>query len=302
MDASQKSAKFHYHAAQDIPVSHPYPLGPSISSEGTNFSVFSANATEIEIVLFDHPDDPQPSRLIGLDPVLHRTSHYWHIFVPGIKPGQLYGYRVDGPNDPTAGHRFDRDKVLLDPYSKGVSVGRNYDRANASKPRDNAATSMKSVVVDLTPFDWEADAPLRRPFRRTVIYEMHVAGFTRYPDSGVAPVRRGTYLGVVDKIPYLQALGITAVELLPVFQFDAQDALPGLSNYSGYSPVSFFAPHLAYSTGSDPQVCLDEFRTMVKELHRAVIEVILDVVCNHTAERDERGPTLCFRGLENSFY
>jgi glycogen operon protein len=131
---------------------------------------------------------------------------------------------------------------------------------------------------------------------------MHVAGFTRHPDSGVAPARRGTYLGVIDKIPYLQALGITAVEFLPVFQFDAQDAPPGLSNYWGYSPVSFFAPHLAYSTGNDPLMCLDEFRTMVKELHRAGIEVILDVVYNHTAEGDERGPTLCFRGLENSYY
>jgi isoamylase len=302
MNAHQKSVQFHDPAAKDMTVSHPYPLGSSISPEGTNFSVFSDNATEVEIVLFDHPDDPQPSRLIGLDPALHRTSHYWHIFVPGIKPGQLYGYRVDGPNDPPAGHRFDRDKVLIDPYGKSVSVGRNYSRADACKPGDNAATSMKSVVADLSTFDWEGDVPLRRSFRETVIYEMHVAGFTWHPASGVSPAKRGTYLGVIEKIPYLQALGITAVELLPVFQFDRQDALPGLSNYWGYSPVSFFAPHQAYSTGNDPLICLDEFRTMVKELHRAGIEVILDVVYNHTAERDERGPTLCFRGLENSFY
>ncbi len=288
--------------AQEAYVSHPYPLGPTVTPEGTNFSVFSSNATGMEIVLFDHTDDSQPSRVIGLDPVLHRTAHYWHIFVPGIKAGQLYGYRADGPNDPSAGHRFDRDKVLIDPYGKSVSVGRNYNRADACKPGDNAATSMKSVVADLSTFDWEKDAPLKRPFRKTVIYEMHVAGFTRHPNSGVAPSRRGTYLGVIDKIPYLQSLGITAVELLPVFQFDTQDALPGLSNYWGYSPVSLFAPHQAYSTGSDPLVCLDQFRTMVKELHRAGIEVILDVVYNHTAETDERGPTLCFRGLENSFY
>jgi glycogen operon protein len=135
-----------------------------------------------------------------------------------------------------------------------------------------------------------------------VIYEMHVAGFTRHPSSGVAPVNRGTYLGLIEKIPYLQELGITAVELLPVFQFDPQDAPPGLTNYWGYGPVSFFAPHLGYSTCNDPLVCLDEFRTMVKELHRAGIEVILDVVYNHTGEGDEQGPTLCFRGLENSFY
>ena len=161
---------------------------------------------------------------------------------------------------------------------------------------------MKSVVADLRAFDWEEDRPLNRSFRRTVIYEIHVAGFTRHPNSGVAIANRGTYLGVIEKIPYLQGLGITAVELLPVFQFDAQAAPLGLINYWGYSPVSFFAPHLAYSTCNDPLTCLDEFRTMVKELHRAGIEVILDVVYNHTAEADERGPTFCFRGLENSFY
>jgi len=161
---------------------------------------------------------------------------------------------------------------------------------------------MKSVVVDMRTFDWEGDRPLRHAFRGTVIYEMHVAGFTRHPNSGVAQEKRGTYLGILEKIPYLQELGITAVELLPVYQFDPQDAAPGLENYWGYGPVSFFAPHLGYSTCNDPLVCLDEFRIMVKELHRAGIEVILDVVYNHTGEGGENGPTLCFRGLENSFY
>jgi isoamylase len=287
---------------QEIHSSKTYPLGPAITPEGTNFSVFSANATGMEIVLFDHPDDSKAARSINLDPLRNRASHYWHILVPGIQAGQLYGYRADGPYDPQAGHRFDRQKVLIDPYGKSVSVGKNYDRTAATQPGDNAATSMKSVVADLSSFNWEGDAPLKRPYRRTIIYEIHVAGFTRHPNSGIAPARRGTYLGVIEKIPYLLALGITAVELMPVFQFDAQDALPGLSNYWGYSPVSFFAPHLAYSTSDNPLICLDEFRTMVKELHRAGIEVILDVVYNHTAETDERGPTFCFRGLENSFY
>jgi glycogen operon protein len=235
--------------------------------------------------------------------VLNRTSHYWHVFVPGIKPGQLYGYRADGPFDPAAGQRFDAQKVLIDPYGKAVSVGRNYSRVAASISGDNASTSMKSVVADLSLFDWEDDKPINRLFRDTVIYEMHVAGFTRHPSSGVAAAKRGTYMGVIEKIPYLQALGITAVELLPVFQFDASDAPAGLTNYWGYDPVSFFAPHLAYSThADDPAACLNEFRTMVKALHRAGIEVILDVVYNHTAEGDEHGPTLCFRGLENNFY
>ena len=243
MESQQKPVEFHGPAAQEACVSHSYPLGPTVTPAGTNFSVFSANATGMEIVFFDHADDPKPARVIALDPVFHRTSHYWHIFVPGITPGQLYGYRADGPDDPADGHRFDRHKVLLDPYGKSVFVGRHYDRAAASRPGDNAATSMKSVVTDLSTFDWEGDMPLNCPFRRTVIYEMHVAGFTRHPGSGVAPTKRGTYLGVIDKIPYLQALGITAVELLPVFQFDGKDALAGLSNYWGYSPVSFFAPH-----------------------------------------------------------
>jgi glycogen operon protein len=302
MDAHQNSAEFHDPAAHEIHASHPYPLGPTITPKGTNFSVFSASALRMEIVLFDHADDPRPSRVIPLDPILHRTSHYWHIFVPGIRAGQLYGYRADGPNDPANGQRFDGRKVLLDPYGKSVSVGQNYDRAAACKPGDNAAASMKSVLADLSTFDWEGDRLLCRPYRRSVIYEMHVAGFTRHPSSGVAPANRGTYLGVIEKIPYLQGLGITAVELLPVYQFDAGDAPPEVSNYWGYDPISFFAPHLAYSASKDPLTCLDEFRTMVKELHRAGIEVILDVVYNHTAEGDEHGPTLCFRGLENSFY
>jgi glycogen operon protein len=257
----------------------------------------------MQLVLFDHPDDGVASRVVTLDPERNRTSHYWHIFLPGIKPGQLYGYRADGPFDPSAGQRFDVQKVLIDPYGKGVSVGRNYSRNAACLPGDNAATSMKSVVADLSLYDWESDKPINRLFRDTVIYEMHVAGFTRHPSSGVAAANRGKYLGVIEKIPYLQSLGITAVELLPVFQFDASNAPAGLTNYWGYDPVSFFAPHLAYGTNADdPIACLDEFRTMVKALHRAGIEVILDVVYNHTAEGDDHGPTLCFRGLENNSY
>jgi glycogen operon protein len=161
---------------------------------------------------------------------------------------------------------------------------------------------MKSVVPDPNAYDWEGDAPLRRPSARTIIYEMHVRGFTRHPSSGVAETKRGTYTGLIEKIPYLRGLGVTAVELLPVFQFDAQDCPPGRVNYWGYAPVSFFAPHQAYSSRQDPLGPLDEFRDMVKALHRAGLEVILDVVFNHTAEGDETGPTLCFRGLENRAY
>jgi len=302
MDSLSNSVDPHDSSVPAKSASHTYPLGPTLTPDGVNFSIFSAHATNIEIVLFDHADAQQQARVIKLDPTINRTSHYWHIFVPGISAGQLYGYRVDGSAEASSGNRFDFDKVLIDPYGKSVSVGHNYSREAASRPGDNAATSMKSVVADMSAYDWEGDRPLKHSFRATVIYEMHVAGFTRHPNSGVTETKKGTYLGLVEKIPYLKYLGITAVELLPVFQFDIQDAAPGLENYWGYGPVSFFAPHIGYSTCNDPLVCLDEFRTMVKELHRAGIEVILDVVYNHTGEGDENGPTLCFRGLENSFY
>jgi isoamylase len=230
-----------------------FPLGPTICEEGTNFSLFSANATMVELLLFNGVDDVAPSRTIEFDTECNRTSHYWHMLVCGITPGQLYGFRVHGPDDPAAGHRFDSQKVLLDPYGRSVAVGKNYSRADGCRPGDTAATCMKSVVVDPNRFDWEDDAPLNHSFQQTVIYEMHVAGFTRNPNSGVAEGKRGTFLGVVEKIPYLQQLGVTAVELLPVFQFDLSGYAPdGLENYWGYDPVSFFAPHLAYCTDSDP--------------------------------------------------
>ena len=204
--------------------------------------------------------------------------------------------------DPATGVRHDVSAVLLDPYGVAVVVPRAYDRMAGTRPGRDPATAMKSVVVDLSAYDWEGDQPLARPFARTVIYELHVRGFTAHPDSGVDRELAGTYAGLVTKIPYLQSLGVTAVELMPVQAFDAQDAPPGLTNYWGYSPVSFFAPHPAYASTDDPLGVLDEFRTMVKELHRAGIEVILDVVFNHTAEGDVDGPTFCWRGLDNRAY
>jgi isoamylase len=278
------------------------PLGATINPGGVNFSVFSRSATGVELLLFDREDDARPERVIPIDPTLNHTYHYWHTFVPGVQKGQIYCYRVQGPFDPANGARFDPTKVLLDPYGRGVVVPKNYSRDAARKQGDNAATAMKSVVIDPSIYDWEGDAPLKRPSARTIIYETHVRGFTFHPNSGVAEELRGTFAGLIEKIPYLQQLGITAVELLPVFQFDAQDCPPGLVNYWGYSPVSFFAPHEAYSARRDCLGPTDEFRDMVKALHRAGIEVILDVVFNHTAEGDHSGPTLSFRGLCNSTY
>lgn len=279
-----------------------YPLGASITPDGVNFSIHSKSCSAMELLLFDDVNDARPSRVIRLDPAKHRTFHYWHVLVENLKVGQIYAFRADGPYLPEHGLRFDRQKTLLDPYGRAVAVPEAYDRDAGAAPGDNAAFAMKSVVADLTQYDWEGDIPLRHPFDRTVIYEMHVGGFTKHPSSGVAAERRGTYLGLIEKIPYLKDLGITAVELLPIFQFDPQEAPPGLSNYWGYNPMSFFAPHLGYGSTSSPLAVLDEFRDMVKALHRADIEVLLDVVYNHTAEGDQNGPTFCFKGLENSAY
>jgi isoamylase len=279
-----------------------FPLGATVFPGGVNFSVFSRDCTAVELLLFDRPDDGTPSRSVRLEPACNRSYHYWHVFVPGIAAGQLYGYHVSGPNEPSRGHRFDAEKLLFDPYGRALAMPAAYSRTTASQPGGNAAVALKSVVADPRQYDWEGDLPLKRPFSRTIIYELHVAGFTRHPSSGIAPEKRGTYAGLVEKIPYLKDLGVTAVELLPVFQFDPHDAPSGLVNYWGYSPLSFFAPHAPYSSRKDPLGPLDEFRDMVKALHRAGIEVILDVVFNHTAEGSDQGPTLCYRGLADNFY
>ncbi|HSE35778.1 MAG TPA: glycogen debranching protein GlgX [Blastocatellia bacterium] len=299
-EITRRSKTAAFNAAQSIGRSSP--LGATVADGGVNFSLFSRSATGVELLLFDRADDARPARVIRVDHTTNRTYHYWHVMVPHLQPGQIYGYRVQGPLDPSSGLRFDPAKVLLDPYARGVVVPKTYSRDAASKEGDNAATAMKSVVVDSRGYDWEGDAPLARPSSQTIIYEMHVRGFTMNPNSGVPEEARGTYKGLIEKIPYLKQLGITAVELLPVFQFDAQDCPPGRVNYWGYAPVSFFAPHQAYSSRQDPVGPVDEFRDMVKALHRAGIEVILDVVFNHTAEGDHRGPTLSFRGLDNTIY
>ena len=279
-----------------------FPLGATICQGGVNFSVYSKHAVRVQLLFFDDVEDDIPARIIELDPLKNRTFHYWHTCIPGIQPGQLYGYRVYGPYLPDLGHRYNSDQLLIDPYGRSVAIPSNYDRKARAYPGSGTASAMKSVFVNPLIYDWEEDRPLHRPFNQTVIYEMHVGGFTRHSNSGIDPYKRGTYAGLIEKIPYLQDLGITAVELLPVFQFDEQEAPGGLTNYWGYNPVSFFAPHLGYSSTRDPLGPLNEFRDMVKALHKASIEVILDVVYNHTAEGDQTGPTFCFRGFENQAY
>jgi glycogen operon protein len=278
------------------------PLGATLRRDGVNFSLYSRCASGVDLLLFDGPEAPRPARTVSLEPAANRSYHYWHVFIPGLRAGQHYAYRVHGPHEPARGLRCDPEKVLLDPYGRSVIVPAGYSREAACWPGDNCAVAMRSAIVDVEDYDWEGDVPLGRPASQTIVYELHVRGFTRNPNSGVAEGVRGTYAGLIEKIPYLKALNITAVELLPVFQFDAQDAPPGRTNVWGYAPVSFFAPHGAYSSQGGALGPLNEFRDMVKALHRAGIEVILDVVFNHTAEGDERGPTLCLRGVDNRTY
>ena len=288
--------------------------------DGVNFCTFSRFAARIELLLFDRPDAIQPFQTIELDPKVNRTFYFWHVLVEGLpQDGVYYAWRAAGPCDTQAtGCRYDPSKVLLDPWCVTVD-DRLWSRHSASLPGDapgavpdapgippvlggNVATAMRSLVVSDT-YDWEGDTTLYIPLKDAVIYELHLAGFTRHPSSGVR--HPGTFAGFIEKIPYLQGLGITHVELLPIMAFDAQDVPPhtaalGLENYWGYSTHSYFAPHPGYSLS--PERARDEFRDLVKALHKAGIAVILDVVYNHTAEGGEGGPTISFKGLGNEIF
>ncbi len=282
-----------------------HPLGASLDAQGVNFSVWSEFATGVELLLFQHHDDLDPYQVIKLNPKFNKTFQFWHCYVRGVKAGTFYAFRVDGPWDLVAGQRFNRNKVLIDPYARATN-SYLWNRGDACGPADNVHTSQRCVVVDES-YDWEGDQPLNRRMSETIIYEMHVGGFTKSPTSGVA--YPGTFAGVIEKIPYLKELGITAVEVLPVFDFDPHEidkpnpaGGTNLSNYWGYSTVSFFAPHSRYCVSPSSGTHQREFRNMVKALHEAGIEVILDVVFNHTSEGNHEGPMINFKGFGNSTY
>jgi len=268
-----------------------------------NFSLFSANATGVELLLFSACDALDPFQTIRFDPYVNKTFHFWHAFVRGLKPGVHYAYRVDGPFD-FAGQRFNRNKVLIDPYAHGNSHFL-WDRASCCTPEDNVRTSSRSVVIDASGYDWEGDKPLNRPMEDCIIYEAHVRGFTQSPTSGVR--HAGTFAGLIERIPFLKDLGITAVELLPIFDFDETGVLrvvdgKPVRNYWGYSTIGFFAPQSSYCVDPESGGHLREFRDLVKAMHKAGIEVILDVVFNHTDEGNHQGPTYSFRGIDNRSY
>ena len=271
---------------------------------GVNFAVFARHAERVHLVLSRRGHEPWAAE-IPLDPRLNKTGDVWHVFVHGLSPDTLYGYRVFGPFAPHAGHRFNPDVVVLDPYATSISGGQQWGVPDVPNGDGYTRFTRRGRIEDDDEFDWEDDMPPGTPLARTVIYELHVRGYTRHPSSKVR--HPGTFLGLCEKIPYLQSLGVTAVQLMPVLEFDELDQPrihPGtgepLKNYWGYSPLNFFAPKASYAALPGQQV--REFKQMVKEFHRAGIEVILDVVYNHTCEGNEHGSTLSFRGLANSIY
>jgi len=282
---------------------HPLPYGASPRREGVNFSVFSRYATEMSLVLFA-PGESEPVLELPLDSRYNKTGEVWHVFVEGLDPGVEYGFRADREDNPSPHlYRFDRSKVLIDPYSKSVVGLERWGEVAQTKGR---LERLRSRVVD-EEFDWGHEHPLAVPLADSVIYEMHVRGFTRHPSSGVK--HPGTFRGVVEKIPYLKELGVTSVELMPVTEFEECDnprtnLLTGepLRNFWGYQPVSFFAPKASYAADGAPGEPVREFKSMVQAFHEAGIEVILDIVFNHTGEGDERGATFCWRGLDNPTY
>jgi glycogen operon protein len=295
------------------------PMGAREHGGGANFAVFSRHASRVRLELFDRPGDAVPARVVELDPVRNRTGDVWHVWVEGIRPGQLYAYRLDGPYRPDEGHRFNFDRLLLDPMATALAPLPDWDFARARgydpdapagdlvrSAMDDAAAMPKCVFTD-EHFHWQDDTPPRHPWSRTVIYEAHVRGFTVHRSSGVE--HPGTYRGLMERVSYLKELGVTALELMPVFEFNEAhvggiDPTTGrpLRNYWGYDPVLFFAPKASYSSAGGLGQQKLEFKEMVRAFHRAGIEVILDVVFNHTAEGNELGPTLSYRGIDNAIF
>jgi isoamylase len=276
-------------------------LGATIEADGVNFAIWCRYAKVMELLLFKDVNDANPE-VIELSGWEHRSTYYWHVLVHGIKDGQIYGWRVKELLVKSPGFIFDPQKVLLDPYGRRIIFPDNYNRTFSRYVGSNTIFCAKNVVVDMHKYDWEEDLSPHHPLSSNVIYEMHVAGFTKDPSSKLPEKIRGTYLGVIEKINYLVELGINAVELLPVFQYDKYDALPGKMNYWGYCPMGFFAIHGDYASNKDVYGPINEFRDMVKAFHKAGIEVFLDVVYNHTSEGDTAGPVYCYKGLDNEAY
>jgi glycogen operon protein len=275
-----------------------HPIGATCHSQGVNFSVYSKHAETVILHFFSDENAIEPSHSFILDPRCHKHGHYWCTYIQGVSSGQLYGFEVESASL----SERSKGKVLLDPYSKAITRGENYRRTRAMQKGGNLDSCLKSVVVDHGDFDWQGVQAPNHPLSKTVIYEMHPKGFTGSKTSLLPTKNLGTFSGIIEKIPYLKSLGITAIELMPIQYFDQDDAPVGKQNYWGYSPINFFALHSDYSVQKTPIAAIHEFKTLVRELHKADIEVILDVVFNHTAEGDENGPVFCFKGWQNDTY
>jgi len=279
------------------------PLGATVTRDGVNFAIFSRHAVSVNLIIFESAERDSRYIEIPLEKMGNKTGDIWHCFVKGIKAGACYLYRVDGPYNPEKGLRFNKQKALIDPYAKALTSLEKWDMKNS----ENLQNMPRCIAVDDDDFDWQGDKPLNYPLRFSILYETHVKGLTANKNSGVK--NPGTYLGVIEKIPYFKELGITSLEFLPIHEF-CENEYPRinprtkepLTNYWGYSTVAFFAPKESYAADRRPGAQVNEFKTMVRELHKAGIEVILDIVFNHTAEGNEMGPTFSFRGLDNPIY
>ena len=300
----------------------PYLFGANLNQHGCNFALFSKNALSVSLLLFKTPKDSKASHILQLDPNINKTGDVWHIFIHGITEGQCYGYSVDGPYWPDRlGHRFNRNKLLLDPYAKAISGNYDWNKSTAYaykvgdplgdlsfNDESNFAGTAKSVVVDSDDFDWNDDKRISIPLKDSIIYEVHTRAFTMANEEE-SKYKPGTYLSFIDKIPYLKDLGINTVELMPVHHFNHLENIKKnpvtnekLCNFWGYSTLGFFAPTAWFASEEDGLKAVYEFKEMVKALHKAGIAVILDVVYNHTGEGNEYGPTVCFKGIDNSIY
>ena len=295
------------------------PMGATLTERGVNFAIFSRHASAVTLILFESAEPGSPSKEIRLNSKTNRTGDVWHCFIPGLKKNTCYLYKVDGPYFPDKGLRFNPNKPLLDPYAKALTdlsvwdfkACTAYDSRSTSKDlsfsyNDNVNNSPKCIVVDDS-FDWQGDLPINSPLRFSVLYETHVRGLTQHSSSGVSAP--GTYRGVIEKIPFFKDLGITSIEFLPIQEFNENElssvnpkTRKPLKNYWGYSTVSFFSPKGSYAFDRSPGGAVNEFKEMVRELHKAGLEVILDIVFNHTGEGNEMGPTFSFRGLDNPIY
>ncbi|WP_374164381.1 glycogen debranching protein GlgX [Arcticibacter sp. MXS-1] len=280
----------------------PHPLGVSYIAEedAYNFALYSKHASSVDLLLYKEGEYSVPAVTVHLDPYKNKSQRIWHCRIKNaeLQGARFYGYRVEGPlgNGPSYMHQFDPQKVLLDPYAREVIFPPEFSREAAEESGSNAGKAPLGMICPEEEFDWQDDKPVKHA-HDLVVYEMHVKGFTRYNNSGVPENKRGTFAGIIEKIPYLKELGVTAIELMPVHQFD-----PTEKNYWGYMPLNFFAPNHAYTSDTTPGGAIREFKTMVRELHKAGLEVILDVVFNHTSEGDIAGPTYSFKGIDNSTY